>query len=502
MRTHGRRPAPAAPSTDPSTSRRPRISPAALVSLAVVMVMAAPACSSGGGPGAASGGPVDATVRVVSQNILHGVACPADSQRCHLTERLELFTRQLSRAGCPELVTLQEADATVVAGWRPLLARVCRGRYRIVWDGEAGLDREVIATTLRVLAHERHRLAGPLRTATWVRVAGPVGVVDLVSTHLASSSDDGPCGPDTCPPPCRPADTLNTCQGRQAAALLRERTGPRSVGILAGDLNARPGSPTIAALRAAGLRDTSRLAGRPECKPSTGAGCTSGRADTDESDLRDPSSRQRERIDYVFVTTARSCRAVAPTGLFNPAPETPTAPDALVFPSDHTAVEATLRCRTTAADRAAARTAARSTPPRSGPSSTGGSSPSATVPAAADAAIRRAFSAVFDGDAGPPEVRLASLEDSDELRDLFVERLTEQAAIAPRIRVRVDEIRARGPGRAAVTFSLLLDGTPVIDHVAGGAVRSGERWLVSRPAFCAVANVGRETPAPACSGAP
>lgn len=497
MRTHGRRPAPAASSTDPPTSRRSRVVPAALVSLSVVLALAAPACSSGGEPDAAVGGTVDATVRVVSQNILHGVACPADSRRCHLTERLEIFTRQLARAGCPELVTLQEADATVVAGWRPLLARVCRGRYRIVWDGDPGLDREVVATTLRVLGHERHRLAGPLRTATWVRVAGPIGVVDLVSTHLASSSDDGPCGTDTCPPPCRASDTLNTCQGRQAAALLRERTGPRSVGILAGDLNAGPGSATIAALREAGLRDTSRLAGRPECRPSTGAGCTSGREDTDESDLRDPSSRQRERIDYVFVTTARSCRAVAPTGPFRPSPEAPTHPSGLVFASDHTAVQATLRCRTTAADRSAARAA----PPRTRPSSTTTSSPPATVPADAATAIRRAFSAVFDGDAGPPEVRLASLEDAEDLRDLFLERLAEQAAIAPRIRVRVDEIRAERPDRAAVTFSLLLDGTPVIDHVAGEAVRTGGRWLVGRSSFCAVANVGRQTPAPACTGA-
>ena len=67
----------------------------------------------------------------------------------------------------------------------------------------ASLDREVVLTTLPVLGQERTRLAGPLRTALWVRVSAGVGVVDLVSSHLASSSDDRPCDARTCPPPCQ-----------------------------------------------------------------------------------------------------------------------------------------------------------------------------------------------------------------------------------------------------------------------------------------------------------
>ncbi len=484
-------------------ARRARVPPvthAVAVAVAVALLLAG--CAGDGearpaGDDDPGGRSVDAPVRVVSQNILHGLACPAGTERCHLEERLALLTRQLADGGCPELVTLQEADRTAIDIWRPLLAGVCRDRYRIVWDDDPGIDREVVATTLRVTGHERRRLAGPLRTALWVRVAGPAGEVDLVSTHLASSSDDGPCTPPACPPPCRPTDTLNTCQGRQAAALLRSRTDPHAVGLLAGDLNAPPGSPTVEALHDAGLIDTAGLAGRRECRAATGIGCTSGRTDTDETDLRDPSSRQRERIDYVFLLSARRCRAVAPTGTFHPSPAPRAGPAGLLFPSDHTAVQATLRCRTTSADRAAVRRAAErrevarpSTP----------STPPPTVTADAEQAIRRAFAAVFDGDAGPAEARLASLEDATALRDLFLERMTGQAALASRVRVRVDEVRPDGPDRAEVTFSLLLDGAPALDHVAGGAVRSGGRWLVSRAAFCAVALVGRSAPAPACSG--
>lgn len=485
----------------PGPPRRPtRVRRTAGVALALILVPALlAACGSGGGAGDGAGRKetVDASVRVVTQNILHGRACPDDTRRCHLEDRLELFTSQLADAGCPEIVTLQEADATVVRAWRPRLAGVCRGRYRIVWDDDPGVDREVLATTLRVLAHERHRLAGPMRTASWVRLDAPVGEVDLVSTHLASGSDDGPCGPSACPPPCRASDTLNTCQGRQAAALLVERTGPRAVGILAGDLNADPDSATVRAITDAGLIDTARSAGQAECRSSTGVGCTSGRADTDESDLRDASSRQTERIDYVFVHTARRCRAVPPTGPFHPGPASPPGPGGLVFASDHTGVQASLRCRTTAADRAAAARPATTPTSRAAPAGPG---PSATVPPATRAAIGEAFAAVFDGDAGPPEVRLASLEDAAALEGLFRARLTEQAALAGRIRARVDEVRPDGPDRAAVTFSLLLDGDPVIDHVAGSAVRSGGRWLVSRESFCQVANVGRPAPAPECAG--
>ena len=122
------------------------------------------------------------------------------------------------------------------------LPEVCDGGYEIVSDDDPGLDREVVLTTLPVLGSERTRLAGPLRTALWVRVAADVGVVDFVSTHLASSSDDRPCDASTCPPPCEVDEMVNACQAPPARrAFAEEVAADDAVVVLAGDLNARPG---------------------------------------------------------------------------------------------------------------------------------------------------------------------------------------------------------------------------------------------------------------------
>ncbi len=54
-------------------------------------------------------------VTVVAQNLLHGIACPTDTDRCKLPQRVELFARQLVEAKCPEVVSVEEADP-VMAG--------------------------------------------------------------------------------------------------------------------------------------------------------------------------------------------------------------------------------------------------------------------------------------------------------------------------------------------------------------------------------------------------
>jgi endonuclease/exonuclease/phosphatase family metal-dependent hydrolase len=436
------------------------------------------ACSQGGGSRAEQ-----ASVRVVSQNILHGVACPADSDRCRLPERVELFAAQLAAAGCPAVVALQEANQGVVDLFTGALAGRCGGRYRLVWDGDPGLDREVVATTLPVLASRRIRLAGPLRTALWVRLAAPVGVVELVTTHLASSSDDRPCDARTCPPPCRPTDSLNTCQARQVVAFAASVRVPGDVVVLGGDLNARPDEPTIEVLRRAGYVDTHLAAGNAECDPGTGRNCTSGRVDDALTDLTDPRSRQQERIDYLWLRTARQCRVGSPTGLFNAAPAG-GGPGGLAFPSDHTGVQATITCATTPAQRRAARTA--TTLPASTTAPTG----QASVPAGEAAAIARAFATVFNGDVTDVEAKLAALEDGERLRPFFLERYRAVGDIAARVRVRIDDVRLEGPDRAAVTYTLLLDGSPVLDHLPGEAVKREGRWLVSRRTYCEVSTQG------------
>ncbi len=458
------------------------------VGLVVLMLAASlSACSGDGGKPAST----RANVSVVAQNLLHGFACADDTNRCHLPQRVELFARQLVAAACPQVVSVEESDPVMSGLLREQGARICGG-YELVGADDPSLDREVVLTTLPVLGQERAHLAGPLRSALWVRVRAPIGPLDVVATHLASDSDDRPCDPDTCPPPCHVSDTLNTCQGREAAGVLDAHRSAHSVGVLVGDLNAKPGDPTISAIRARNYVDTFRAAGNHECDPSTGDGCTSGRQDADLSDLMNPASHQSERIDYVFLATKRSCRVQSPTGLFAAQPAA-TPLDGLVHASDHTGVEATISCLTSAADRAAAR-------PVAGSARTTTTTAGAAVGAATGAAVTHAFETVFNGGGTSIDTRLSALQDADLLRDAFIARYEQPAvkAIADQIHVRMDSMSAVDADHVDVLYSILLGQTPVLDHLTGQAVREGGRWLVSRRSYCQVASLGEPTVPEAC----
>lgn len=448
------------------------------VGLALLLCTAALSACSGSDGG--SGSSTRSTVSVVTQNILHGIACPSDTDRCKLPKRVELFARELVEAHCPQVVAVEEADPVIVGLLRGQTDAICHG-YTLVGGDDPSLDREVILTTLPVLGEARTRLAGPLRTALWVRVKAPVGPLDLVATHLASGSDDRPCDSSSCPQPCHASDKLNTCQGRQVADILDAHRSGHSVGVLLGDLNAKPKEPTVSAILGHGYVDTFLAAGNHECVPATGAGCTSGRVDTDLSDLTNPASHQIERIDYVFLATKRACRVDRPTGLFAAAPAAPPL-DGLVFASDHTAVQATISCLTSADDLAAAKPV-------------GSSKTTATA-----AAVTKAFETVFNGGGSTVETRLTALQDAGLLRDAFVARYEQPAvkAIADRIHVRIDSMNAVDRDHVDVVYSILLDQTAVLDHLPGQAVREAGRWLVSRRSYCQVATLGEPTVPEAC----
>jgi endonuclease/exonuclease/phosphatase family metal-dependent hydrolase len=459
---------------------------AALVATAI-LCGAAVGCTKSAetsGPAAA-----EAQVRVVSQNILHGIACAPETDRCELPARVELFARQLDAARCPEVVGLQEANEAVVAALRTELPRICDRDYELVTDADPGIDREVVLTTGRVIGTRRVHLAGPLRTAFLLRVATDVGLVDFISTHLASSSDDRPCDEATCPPPCQTTEMLNACQARQVVEFAEEVTEPAAVTVIAGDLNARVDEQANEVLRQAGFADTHLLAGNTECNPATGAECTSGRVDDDLSDLTDPTSHQTERIDFVYLGGARDCGVDDPTGLFNPEPAS-EGPGALAFPSDHTGVEATLVCTTTARDLEAATSAVM--PPEVTTTTVVG-----PVDASTEAAITTAFTDLFGGEVTNVDQKLASLEDGEALREAFLQSYEATKAVASQISVRIDAITLVDPSHADVTYTLLLDGTPVLDHLAGRAVLANGRWLVSRRTYCEVSTQGAtEIPEP------
>ena len=98
-------------------------------------------------------------------------------------------------------------------------------------------------------------------------------------------------------------------------------------------------------------------AGNAECDPATGVQCTSGRDDKTIATLKDPTARESERIDFIFVKPPTGCRPVfdpaadadgdgVGTGLFAAAPAI-DGPGGLVWPSDHTAVSMDVSCATT-----------------------------------------------------------------------------------------------------------------------------------------------------------
>ncbi len=424
-----------------------------------------------------------ASVRVVSQNLLHGIACPEGTDGCRMADRVALFVRQLGEAECPELVSVQESNQPMVDVLTRELPNVCDATYRIVWDEDPGIDREVILTTLDVVDSRRLALPGGFRTAYFVRVATEAGLLDYVSTHLASSSDDRPCDSDTCPPPCSVDDRLNACQAKVILAAIDELSVPGATVVLGGDLNARIDEPTLAAVLEAGFEDAHLLVGNAECDAVTGAECTSGRDDASLDDLTDPASQQNERIDYVLVRSGGPC-TVSAAGLFNgdPAVGDPTG---LVHPADHTGVFATLSCPVAEPTDV---TDATLPPTTTTTVASGGGVPDAET---ADAITEGWFN-LLDGSVDDAELKLASLEDAELLREIFLASFEANREIASQISLRIDEIVLTAPDRADVTYALLLDEAVVVGPQNGESVLVDGAWLVSRRSYCDLSLAGAE----------
>ena len=412
------------------------------------------------------------TVRFVSQNILHGVGCSLESNSCAVTERVALFMDQLAAAGCPELVSIQEVNQRIV---NLVEAEAAGCGYEVVWDDDPGLDREVVLTTLEVVGAQRRVLADRFRSAYLVRVMSPMGLVDFLTTHLASGSDDRACSVELCPPPCDPAGSLRTCQARQVLEFAREAAVPGGVTVVGGDLNDVAGSPTVAVFERASFVDSHLAAGHPECDKATGAGCTAGRDDVTLADMRDPASLQRSRIDYLLYSApGRDCAVSDGTGPFNAEP----APGELAFPSDHTGVALALACDTAVVDRAVVDLALPDEPEP--PAELEGQ----FVDSAAAEAITAAYETFFDGSIADIEARIDQIEDFAGMREAA--RLTFESSgdAGAGVRGRVDSISRTSSTTVEVAYSILLNDQVIFAGRTGEAVLADGRWLVSRATFC------------------
>jgi hypothetical protein len=65
------------------------------------------ACDSSGGGRADPGPSTRETATVVAQNLLHGLACAPETDRCRIGPRVALFARQLQEAGCPQVASIR-----------------------------------------------------------------------------------------------------------------------------------------------------------------------------------------------------------------------------------------------------------------------------------------------------------------------------------------------------------------------------------------------------------
>lgn len=327
--------------------------------LILTCVVLLAACGDDSG---SSGSAAARRLTAVQLNTLHGATgdCPA-SDNCRLPDRIDLLFRWIARSGCPDIVTLQEVWSRSAQLIMAHLDSVCPGAYQAVQGAQQfGLDNEMVLTRYPVLAVEQQSLFPGFRHVLWVRIDHPLGPVDVFTTHLASGSDGAtvPCDANPpCPSACIDAGAMNRrdCQAVQMAAFIESTHDVDSPAVIAGDFNSDPGSFVYGTFTGRGWSDTYLEAGNPECTPSTGVGCTSGRQDESLADLESRASNETERIDFVFLVPPRNgfpCSVRldrSATRLFadrpNPfaAPCGP-APAAICWPSDHEGVALDLRC--------------------------------------------------------------------------------------------------------------------------------------------------------------
>ncbi len=254
---------------------------------------------------------------VATINLLHGLDYASDcapwTDQCAAPARLRaLWALIQNDLDCPDVVAFQEASPRQQELVPEMLPVLCDGRYRLVVDDRALPDQEMILTDLQILDEAYVELAGaPIWSAHWVRLKTGLGIVDVFATHFASSSFNLDClGPEMagCDEACVPGDDYGACHPRQVLAFLRGLSDDAVLQLVVGDLNRPIGDSRIGTLIDAGFIDTYLAAGRPECDPKTGLGCSCCvEGGLPLAGLDDPAARFTERIDFVLARPEVGC---------------------------------------------------------------------------------------------------------------------------------------------------------------------------------------------------
>ncbi|MGH9113718.1 MAG: endonuclease/exonuclease/phosphatase family protein [Acidimicrobiales bacterium] len=285
------------------------------------------------------------SVRVVTYNLLHGLSCPSSTDFCKAPARVHLLTHELEAADCPELVGLQEVAPRQEELLPPALESICDGEYEIAYVGANPFDNPMILTRLPVVEQGQLDIANFPWDAYWVRVDSPLGPIEFLTAHFASSVNNPPCDETRCPPICPTGISTNECHAREVVEFFAGRPDD-AVRVVSGDLNALPGSTTLTTFTDAGYVD-GWLEWKPECDPATEQGCT-GATEDPPGDLMGLDTVEgfamTERIDYALVRPPATCdlRYLGASSFAGEPADPPE--DGMYWASDHVGLTIDLKC--------------------------------------------------------------------------------------------------------------------------------------------------------------
>jgi endonuclease/exonuclease/phosphatase family metal-dependent hydrolase len=302
-----------------------------LLPLAVLLALS----GCGGGGGAKT-----ARLVIMDQNVLHGfinedpVAEPFD----RFPERIELISDALSKAK-PDIVALQEVFGQPPEGYpdaRAALRTAMGDEYSQTFGsflgdpiGE-GLLGQLTLTRLQLISSE-NRTVSTIRSVHRVTVQTEAGPVSIYNAHLEGTGAILETG--------APAEL----QEIQNVIDFIQETRDGHPAILAGDLNAEPGDPSIQRLLQEGFIDALAEAGDATCATAGDPGCTNSTIPLGDNQK----NVADHRIDYIFVLAGDDVTVkVTEASLWDNQPVDIGGGHTL-WPSDHIGVRAILELKVT-----------------------------------------------------------------------------------------------------------------------------------------------------------
>jgi endonuclease/exonuclease/phosphatase family metal-dependent hydrolase len=285
-----------------------------------------------------SGSAKTARLLIMDQNVLNGLlnedlaAEPFD----RLPERIHLIGQAVATAR-PDVVTLQELFTQGPAGY-PDMHSVLRGlpgsQYTQTFGSITGAPINQdgpgqMTLTLQPVISAENRSVSAIRVVQRITIQTDVGPVNIYNAHLEGTGA-----------------VLETDQAARLKEIdnvisFTEETQNGGPSILAGDLNALPGDPSIQRLLQHGFIDALATAGDATCAKAGDPGCTNSTVPLGDN----PKNLADHRIDYIFVLQGSGVTAtVTEASLWDNTPVDIGGGHTL-WPSDHIGVRAVVELK-------------------------------------------------------------------------------------------------------------------------------------------------------------